>query len=91
MQDNRQLNVQVSTDPLVVAQAHQAVADTKSDAFQYACHVQSQAQELALEVQIQANAFVESQTRDFREEALGEFDRLQNQAALLVDRIKCRC
>ena len=88
LQDNRQLNVQVSTDPLVVAQAHQAVADARNSAFQYACHVQSQAQDYALEVQTQANAFVESQTRDLREEALGEFDRLQNQAALLVDRIK---
>ena len=88
LQDNRQLNVQVSTDPLVVAQAHQAVADARNDAFQYACHVQSQAQEFALEVQTQANAFVEAQTRDLREEAIGEFDRLQNQAALLVDRIK---
>ena len=88
LQDNRQLNVQVSTDPLVVAQAHQAVADARNDAFQYACHVQPQAQEYALEVQTQANAFVESQTRGLREEALGEFDRLQNQAALLVDRIK---
>ena len=82
LQDNRQLNVQVSTDPLVVAQAHQAVADARNDAFQYACHVQSQAQEFALEVQTQANAFVEAQTRDLREEAIGEFDRLQNQAAL---------
>ena len=88
LQDNRQLNVQVSTDPLVVAQAHQAVADARNSAFQYACHVLSQAQDYALEVQTQANAFVESQTRDLREEALGEFDRLQNQAALLVDRIK---
>ena len=55
LQDNRHLNVQVSTDPLVVAQAHQAVADARNDAFQYACHVQSQAQEFALEVQTQAN------------------------------------
>ena len=64
---NRQFNVQVSTDPLVVAQAHQAGSDARNDAFQYACHVQSQAQEFAANVQTQDNVFVESQTMDIRE------------------------
>ena len=77
LQNNRQLNVQVSTDALVVAQAHQAVSDARNGAFQFACQVQSQAQEFAAYVQTQANAFVEWQARDIREEALGEIDRLQ--------------
>ena len=88
LHDNRQVNmVHVSTDPLVVAQAHQAVADARNDAFQYACQIQSQAHEFASNVQTQANAFVESQicqTRDIRDEALGEIDRMQHQAASLV-------
>ena len=66
LQDSRQLNIQVSTDPLVVAQAHQAVGDVRNDAFQYACQVPSQAQDFASNAQTQANAFVESQTRDIR-------------------------
>ena len=89
LHDNRQVNmVHVSTDPLVVAQAHQAVADARNDAFQYACQVQSQAHDFASNVQAQANAFVESQTRDIRYEALGEIDRMHNQAASLVDRVQ---
>ena len=63
--------VQLSTDPLAVAQAHRAAAEARNDAFQYACQVQSQAHDFASNVQAQANAFVESQTRDIRDEALG--------------------
>ena len=48
----------------------------------------SQAHEFASNVQTQANAFVESQTRDIRDEALGEIDRMHNQAASLVDRVQ---
>ena len=89
LHDNRQVNmVQLSTDPLVVAQAHQAVADARNDAFQYACQVQSQAHDFASNVQTQANAFVESQTRDIRDEALGEIDRMHHHAASLVDRVQ---
>jgi len=46
----------------------------------HALQVQSQAQDFASNVQTQANAFVESQARDIRDEVLGEIDRLQHRA-----------
>ena len=82
LQDNRQLNVQVSTDPSVVAQEHQAVADARNDAFQHACHVQSQAQEFALEVQTQANV-VESQAD--RSSCIKCLYHVCMQAAIFID------
>jgi len=54
----------------------------------HALQVQSQAQDFASNVQTQANAFVEFQTRDIRDEVLGEIDGLQHRAASLVGRIR---
>ena len=72
LHDIRQVNmVRASTDPLVVAQEHQAVAEARNDAFQYACQVQSHAQAFAAHLHSQANDFVQGRTQEIRNNAHG--------------------